>query len=484
MGISKEYLHLVLSLKVSWLRQQGEYSLAELSKKSGLSQSYLNDIERGRKYPSPGKILELAEALNVSYDELISLKLSGKLAPLSALLNSSVMQEIPFEIFGFTRSDLINLMTGSPEKFATFTDSVMKVTQKYGVEIDEFIEAAIRSYKELHYLSFPDIDQKATDFLKGITADLTISTLESWLSSEHRYQIHKQQLDKDTELSELPYIYFAGAKPRLYLNNKLSATEMLFTLCQIAGYEYLGLQERMASGEFSDQATFDQIRNRERSFLFAMNLIAKAYTDENHFQPFAEMTKCNFPTLEKLLNSIPMPIKASVPFLMRILHSKYGVQNMFYQHYEVPRERSEISLREELHFGESLPFSENIPNAHHCRRLTGVISDTDSNGVFRTSPLHSDESYVVWRFSERSSVKNGIEDRILLGIKDELSTRKKLAFISDYSLSNFESHNHCESCPIANCEQRAADPTIHKKSVKRERMRKAIENLFSKNQNA
>ena len=53
-------------------------SLFGLSKLTGLSKSYLNEIEKGKKYPKTDKIVTLSEALEVPYDHLVSLKLDIK----------------------------------------------------------------------------------------------------------------------------------------------------------------------------------------------------------------------------------------------------------------------------------------------------------------------------------------------------------------------------------------------------------------------
>ena len=42
---------------------------------TGLSKSYLNEIEKRKKYPKRDKIVLLSEALETTYDQLVSLKL-------------------------------------------------------------------------------------------------------------------------------------------------------------------------------------------------------------------------------------------------------------------------------------------------------------------------------------------------------------------------------------------------------------------------
>ncbi len=71
---TKTNIKLIFGLKLKQLRQDKNLSLSELAVKSGLSVSYLNEIESGKKYPKADKIAVLSEALNVNYDKLVSLK--------------------------------------------------------------------------------------------------------------------------------------------------------------------------------------------------------------------------------------------------------------------------------------------------------------------------------------------------------------------------------------------------------------------------
>ena len=73
-------IKIIFGLKSKQKRVDLDLTLQTLSKKSGLSVSYLNEIEKGKKYPKPEKITKLAYALETTYEEMVSLKLEKKLA--------------------------------------------------------------------------------------------------------------------------------------------------------------------------------------------------------------------------------------------------------------------------------------------------------------------------------------------------------------------------------------------------------------------
>jgi transcriptional regulator with XRE-family HTH domain len=85
-------------LKLKQIRTDNKLSLFGLSKLSGFSKSYLNEIEDGKKYPKPDKLAILSEKLDVPYDQMLSLKSDKNLAPVGDLLQSKILQEIPLPI--------------------------------------------------------------------------------------------------------------------------------------------------------------------------------------------------------------------------------------------------------------------------------------------------------------------------------------------------------------------------------------------------
>ncbi|MEC9220655.1 MAG: helix-turn-helix transcriptional regulator [SAR324 cluster bacterium] len=68
---------------------------------TGLFSSYINEIEKGKKYPKAEKIMMLAEGLGVEYDDLVSISMTGLLGQISELFfSSSVLGSFPFQLLG------------------------------------------------------------------------------------------------------------------------------------------------------------------------------------------------------------------------------------------------------------------------------------------------------------------------------------------------------------------------------------------------
>ena len=78
-------LQYIIGMKLRNFRQEKGLGLKQLSSLTGLSASYINEIEKGKKYPKAEKIMLLAEGLGVNYDDLVSISMTGRLGQMSEL---------------------------------------------------------------------------------------------------------------------------------------------------------------------------------------------------------------------------------------------------------------------------------------------------------------------------------------------------------------------------------------------------------------
>ena len=104
MANDSDFIKTVFGLKMKQFRQKKNYSLQDLAHITGVSKSYLNEIENGKKYPKHDKISQLASALNCTYDDLVSTKLDKSLAPITEILQSDFFKEIPLDLFEINRN--------------------------------------------------------------------------------------------------------------------------------------------------------------------------------------------------------------------------------------------------------------------------------------------------------------------------------------------------------------------------------------------
>jgi transcriptional regulator with XRE-family HTH domain len=147
MAINEKNLRLILGLKIRQNRQGKHFSLKELSDRCGLSVSYLNEIEKGKKYPKADKIMAISQALEVPYDDLVSLKLDNELNPLSGFLKTSLLQDLPFDLFGIDASDLMSLISEDPTRFSALVATLVEIARNYDVQVEQVLQRCVRTRK-------------------------------------------------------------------------------------------------------------------------------------------------------------------------------------------------------------------------------------------------------------------------------------------------------------------------------------------------
>jgi Predicted transcriptional regulator with C-terminal CBS domains len=237
-------LNIILGLKLKKYRTERDLSLKELSELSGLSPSYLNEIEKGKKYPKTDKILSLSSALGVSYDELVSTQLSEDLTPLSSLLQGDFLDDLPLELFGIEEGNLVDIMSGSPSKFSSLIETLIEIGRNFDLKLEDFLFAALRAYQERHHNYFGELEMAVDRFRSvhgfGETPTMSLADLESFLKTEYKYEIDYKKLSRFPNLKEFRSVYEMGKTPVLYINPLLLEAQKKFILAKEIGFNFLG----------------------------------------------------------------------------------------------------------------------------------------------------------------------------------------------------------------------------------------------------
>ncbi|WP_375241386.1 helix-turn-helix domain-containing protein, partial [Polaribacter sp.] len=271
-----EYIRLIFGLKLKQIRTDKNLSLFGLSKLSGLSKSYLNEIEKGKKYPKTDKIIILSEKLDVPYDNLVSLKLDKNLAPIGEILQSKILKEIPLDLFGIKENNLIDIVANAPAKVNAFISTIIKIAQNYNLTRESFFLASLRSYQEAHSNYFEDIENDVEKFAESYHLNLnkriTSIDLEDILTEEYGYTINDKELRKHENLGELRNI-FIPQKKILLIDSTISEAQKTFIYAKELAYNYLNINDRLFTFPWIKFENFDQVLNNFIASYFAGALI-------------------------------------------------------------------------------------------------------------------------------------------------------------------------------------------------------------------
>ena len=276
MNIEKDYIKLIFGLKLKQARTNKNLSLFGLAKITDLSKSYLNEIEKGKKYPKTDKIILLAEKLEVSYDNMVSLKLDNNLAPIGEILKSGILKEIPLEIFGIQENDLIDIIANAPAKVNAFISTIIEIAQHYNLTRESFFLASLRSYQEAHNNYFEDLEQKVLDFSKAfyvnIDSKISIEELTAILIEEYGYTIQELVFSEQEQLGDLRSIFVPKSKT-LLLSLDIDEPQKAFILAKEIAYNFLEITERLYTFSWIKFDNFDQVLNNFYASYFAGALL-------------------------------------------------------------------------------------------------------------------------------------------------------------------------------------------------------------------
>ena len=264
---------IILGLKVKQLRLQKQLSFADLAVKANISSSYLNEIEKGKKYPKQDKIESLARALEVDEKDLTSLELDKNLSSINQLLKSNFLNELPLDLFGIELSKVVELIANAPTRVGAFISTLLEISRNYALNEESFYLGALRSYLEMHDNYFQEIEDSAKKFcqLFNIPQErpVDLSQLESILTEHFGYKIEKNGLDHHPELQELRAIFVPGKKT-LLLNSSLNRVQISFQYCKELAFNFLNLEDRALTSSLLKAENFEKVLNHSKATYFSV----------------------------------------------------------------------------------------------------------------------------------------------------------------------------------------------------------------------
>lgn len=486
---------IIFGLKVKQLRLKKKLSFAELSSATGMSLSYLNEIEKGKKFPKEDKVSVLARVLDTDVADLTNGKLGRHLAPVESLLRSNFLNELPLDLFGIELNKVVELVAGAPVRVAAFISTLLELSRSYNLREENFYFGALRSYLELHENFFPDIEAAVETFSAKhnlpASRPLAPRILADILEGSYGYKIETDALAKDAELGKFRSVFLPNSK-RLLLQEGLKSHQATFQYGKELAFNYLKLGERANTSSLLDARSFEEVINHSKAIYFSAALhlplaqfaeevesfFAAANWDEAGFMRFLQRYNVNPETLyHRLTNVIPHRFGFSQLFFLRFVH------NPGENHFAIDRE---------LHLDQGMHPRGNSSNEHYCRRWLSTrmlleieqddyrSSNVDEGQVVRVQRSRffgTGDEYLCISIARKNYPRAGKNVSATLGllVNDEL--RKFCNWIDDPVIPVREVNATCERCPIQDCAERVAAPIVLEKKERLQRIKSSIETL-------
>ncbi len=469
-----QIIRLIFGFKVKYLRQSKKLSYQELAQKTGLSTSYLHDIEKGKRYPKPDKINSLAAAFDVDYNYMVATNASKKLKPIIDLLNSKFFRLFPLDYFGISTEKLLDLFTQTPDKVNAFISTIFKIARNYQVDDQQFYKEALRSYQDMHDNYFPEIEQAAQSFkkeysIKG-TLPFTHKFLEDQLFELFGVTVDWQTLPSQQNLRHIRSYYTAESKI-LHIQKNLSEAQINFLLTRELGFQYLKLSERPLSTTIIRIDSFEKLLNNYKASHFAAALLMDEHELASDVKQLARENTWQPSLITDLMHKYNVTGETLLQRLTNILPYHFGLEDLFFIRLTGSNDLKEFSMTKDLHLSQLHSPYNNELKEHYCNRWVSVtaikelrINKKKSINILADAQIskywNTDKEYLCISIAKpsRSDPEKGVS--VTLGLLLTPTLRSLFNFITDPNLKIKDVHTTCERCGISHCAARVASPVI------------------------
>lgn len=476
MDISEANSRILFGLKVRQLRNRMGLSFAELSEASGLSVSYLNEIEKGKKHPKPEKMKSLARALKTQVRDLTAIDLDGNLAPVAELLHSNFLQELPLEFFGIDPAKIVEIIAVAPRQVGAFISTLVDLSRNYSLREENFYFGALRAYLEMHHNYFEEIENEAERFRSqygsipqepGKAAGHLRKTLEAHFS----YVMEDKGLAAFPDLQDVRAVYLPH-KRRLLLNEGLTPVQEAFQFAKELGFQFLDLPNRALTSSLLRVHSFEEVLSHFRASYFAAALLVDQRSFERELLKFLEKDRWDPDMLRNWTARYPVSEETLVQRMSNLLPGRFGLRKLFIWRF-VQHSDGTIRVDKELNLMRDRLPSRNSVQEHFCRRWSR-FRDAEAQRA-----LHGDtgDAFLSLSIVRTAFADPGRKVSLVLGLLIEEELKKKVRFWGDPAIPEQVVGHTCERCHISGCAERAAPPLIYDAREKYLRMKATLERL-------
>ncbi|HUJ76272.1 MAG TPA: ImmA/IrrE family metallo-endopeptidase, partial [bacterium] len=458
--------------------------------------SYLNEIENGKKYPKSDKILQLARALQVSYDDLVSLKLDQELNSLSALLESPVIRELPLQLFGLSQHDIVALLTRAPHEAGALIRTLLDIARSYDMHVEHFFHAMLRSYQEAHDNYFADIEQAARQFREqqGWPADQTLAAglLQEALERVFGVTVDETTLNDHPELGGFRSVWVAGPPHLMLLNGHLSPAQKAFQIGREIGYQQMGLKERGITSSRAEASSFDQVLNDFKASYFAGALLIDEGRLQLELAGLFAQERWDGERFLRLMTTYDVSPEMFLYRLTQLIPRHFGLQQLHFLRLSSATGSDEYHLTKQFNMSR-VPIPTGIAlNEHYCRRWLSVevLQDLERQqqqgpaqapliGVQRSQFLDDGGEFFCIALARPLVLTPGTNTSVTLGFRLNDQFRQAVRFWDDPAIPLRELNETCERCPLQDCRERAAPPRMHEQKQTQEQRKAALATLIA-----
>jgi transcriptional regulator with XRE-family HTH domain len=492
---SPQLQRIIFGLKIRQFRQERGWNFDDMSRETGISISYLNEIEKGKKFPLPAYRQKLADALGLSVEFLLSPELTKQFAPLGDLLRSNFLSELPLDLFGIEIQQIVEIIARDPDRVNSFISAILEIARVYSLREEHFYFAALRAYQELRNNYFEEIEAEASEFVRKNklpdNGGVPYFMLANLLEKKFGCKVDHDGLAAHPALQSIRSVYIPGSRSIL-LNGRLNERQRAFQLAKELGFNVLGLKERPLASNFLRVNSFEEVLNNYKAAYFAVAMLINRSAFVADIGSFFAQKTWNGQTLLDLMEKY----QASPEVLFQrfnILTKDFGLDKVFFLRFIHDLERDAFDIDKELHLNRRhQPHASGI-NEHYCRRWLSpvLLRNLQENqrhsgdqslllsGVQRASFLNTGEEYLCISLAKPGFPTINRNVSVTLGVLLDDHAKQSIQFWDDPAIPQTTVNITCERCPLPHCAERAAEPKVIKRREERKKVQEALNKLLT-----
>lgn len=467
-----DIVKLLFGFKLKHLRTEQGLGLEELAAQTGLSKSYIHDLEKGKKYPKVDKIHILARALGVDYDYMVSQRASRAIQPVVDLLTSEVFREFPLEDFGVSTNKLIELLVNTPERVTAFISTISQMIRHFQVSREHLYFTALRSFQNLKNNYFEEVEAAVTEFRQQFNLSTLLAKgtagLEQLLEKEYGISVDRKRL-REFELPSSCRSFFGKKARTLYIRDGLSQAQERFLLGRELAFQYFQWTERPFETRIVEVPNFEILFNNFRASYFSSALLMDEQELLLDLRTWADSVSWDPEVMRKWLDKYEVTPEMLLQRLSNLLPHHLGLTDLFFLRLQSSPDLEHYRMTKELHLDRLHSPYANAFNEHYCRRWVSVniikqARQGKSKGVLVDAQLssywNSEDVYFCLSMARGQAQASGKFSSVTIGLLVNEQLREAFRFLNDPALPKRLVHTTCERCGIEDCEARARPPLI------------------------
>jgi len=304
------------------------------------------------------------------------------------------------------------------------------------------------------------------------------------------YVIDESTLSDHPILNHYRSVYLEGQPPRLLVNGKMMAAQKAFIYAREIGYNALNLKERAITSSWLKVKTFNQVFNNFKASYFAGALLMNRQTMIKELESLFAKPEWVDGAILLLMDRLAVTPEMFFYRLTEILPAHFGMKDLYFVRFTHDPTDDRLELTKVLNMSDaSVPHGLWL-NEHYCRRWPDSELfrkvETERKRTDRFKPImatqrshfeQADATYFVLSMARPLTLSPGKNSCVSIGLLIDDAFKQTVKAWNDAGIPEQVVNLTCERCGIADCRERAAEPSLYRAAELREEMEAALATL-------